>query len=159
MESILNNQTGHPVNLRDFSIHKNFCPQIDNIVMHESANPLKRAKVLDNCVYAPIPISGKSDSGKNYIGLIQIANSAKSLEFGQQDLKFLKIICQSAGAFLERIRQAHHERINVQRRLDATMLSSQLEGSQTNQILVLSNKLFLEKSNPFKALVQFLNQA
>jgi hypothetical protein len=61
-----------------------------------------------------------------------VANTERSEKFSTEDAQILSIIAQSVAQFLSNEKQAFFDRINVQRQLDATMMSTQLEGNQLN---------------------------
>ena len=140
---------------KNFSKDQNFCPQIDGLISQSSEhhhNPLKRAKAIENCIYAPLVY-------RNQIlyGIVQIANTNPREIFTEEDVNFIKLVCTNIATCLHTQKQQFIEKIAAQKKVNSTILSAMSHTVDSSQaILVLSNKLFQEKQNPFKALQLFL---
>ena len=112
--------------------------RIDGLIQNgKQQNPHKRPLKVSNCIYAPI-VAAKSA----FFGILQIANSNQADGFTEQDIKIVKIICNHLAEYLKNLKTSFYNQLNVKKRFDATILSTQIETSQANQILVYSNKLF-----------------
>ncbi len=83
---------------KNFSKEQNFCPQIDGLISQSSEhhqNPLKRAKAIENCIYAPLVY-------RNQIlyGIVQIANTNPREIFTEDDINFIKLVCTNIATCL-----------------------------------------------------------
>ena len=83
---------------KNFSKDQNFCPQIDGLISQSSdhnQNPLKRAKAIENCIYAPLVY-------RNQIlyGIVQIANTDPREIFTEEDVNFIKLVCTNIATCL-----------------------------------------------------------
>ena len=93
-------------------LSQEFNPEIDNVIQKE----------IQNITYAPIFYQREK-----LLGVLQISNCGEF--FSEEDAKILKIIAQNLAQFLYHQRSDFFEKINVQRKLEATMISSQYESS------------------------------
>lgn len=61
------------------------------------------------------------------MGIIKVTNASEPFE--EDDAKLMKIITSNLAQFLFTLRNDFYERVNVQKKLEATMISSQFEST------------------------------
>lgn len=141
-----------PYVFNDISRRPEFNSQIDGLIAAGTQlNVHKRPLPLQNSLFAPI-IFNKS----KVFGFLQIANVNTGSYFSENDGNLVMMLARYLAQYLNNIKQQWFEKLEVQRRLDATLLSSQIENTNQNHILLLSNRLFAEKKNPLRALRTFV---
>jgi hypothetical protein len=73
-------------------------------------------------IYCPISFQNNA-----ILGIIKVTNASEPFE--EDDAKLMKIITSNLAQFLFTLRNDFYERVNVQKKLEATMISSQFEST------------------------------